>query len=107
MKDALRYEYDFGDGWMHLIALEKIMDDTGGALVPACIAGENAAPPDDCGGPPGYMNLVQVLADPDNEEYGELLEWVGEKFDPRHVDIHAITGRLHPRARRWVPPAKP
>lgn len=106
LKDVLRYEYDFGDGWMHFIALEEIIDDAGGALVPACIAGENAAPPDDCGGPPGYMNLVQVLADPANQEYGELLEWVGDKFDPHHVDIHAITARLHPRARRWVPPAK-
>jgi len=28
------------------------------------------------------MDLLEVLADPDDEEHDEKLEWVGEDFDP-------------------------
>jgi len=46
--DRLQYEYDMGDGWMHTVVLEKIVD---GVLKGAkCLVGAGAAPTEDCGG---------------------------------------------------------
>lgn len=44
------YEYDFGDGWLHEIRLEKILPEKEGVGYPICIAGKRACPPEDCGG---------------------------------------------------------
>jgi len=42
------YEYDFGDGWTHLIKLEKIIEAEGDNKdYPKCIAGKMACPPED------------------------------------------------------------
>ncbi|MEI6181103.1 MAG: plasmid pRiA4b ORF-3 family protein [Chloroflexales bacterium] len=37
---------------------------------------------DDCGGIWGYASLLATIADPEHPEYDELLEWVGDGFDP-------------------------
>lgn len=101
--DALRYEYDFGDGWMHYIELEKILAATPHLHVPSCIAGENAGPPDDCGGPPGYQHLMAVMANPKHPDFKEMREWVAQPFDPRRFDLPRVNARLNPKLRRvWV-----
>jgi hypothetical protein len=69
------YIYDFGDGWEHKITLEKIADDK--TTRADCIAGKGTCPPEDCGGPWGYTNLLEVLKDPANPEYDEMKEWLG------------------------------
>ncbi len=90
------YEYDFGDGWEHKILLEAVMLKEEGAVYPKCIGGERACPPEDCGGPPGYEELLEILGDPDDERHGEYMEWLSgiakenrpfdpEKFDPAGV----------------------
>lgn len=33
------------------------------------------------------LNLVDNLNDPDHEEHEELLEWLGDEFDPEAFDI--------------------
>jgi hypothetical protein len=48
---SFRYEYDFGDGWMHRIAIEKVEEADGRPLKPVCLAGKRACPPEDSGGP--------------------------------------------------------
>jgi hypothetical protein len=49
--DWMSYEYDFGDGWEHWVTLEKVLPpDATGNREALCLAGENAAPPEDCGG---------------------------------------------------------
>ncbi len=77
-----RYEYDFGDGWQHGIELEKILPAEPKQRLPACVAGKRAAPPEDCGGPWGYAELLAALKNPKREESHERLEWVGGKWDP-------------------------
>lgn len=52
-------------------------------------AGEGACPPEDCGGPPGYARLLEVLADPRHEEYEDLLDWLGGPWDPEAFDLDA------------------
>ncbi|MCF8150780.1 MAG: plasmid pRiA4b ORF-3 family protein [Burkholderiaceae bacterium] len=80
------YTYDFGDDWHHLVKVEKILAPTPGTRYPRCTAGKNAAPPEDCGGPWGYAEMVQALADPDYPGRDELLEWLDENFDPTEFD---------------------
>lgn len=62
--DAARYEYDFGDGWTHVVKLLAIEPRERGAKYPRCIGGERACTPEDCGGVPGYYRLLEILADP-------------------------------------------
>ena len=80
------YVYDFGDDWYHTIKLEKVLPVEEGVSYPRCIGGKRSSPPEDCGGPPGYANLLEVLADHKHTEYMSTREWVdsmkGESFDP-------------------------
>lgn len=80
------YTYDFGDDWHHLIKVEKALAPTPGAHYPRCTAGRNAAPPEDCGGPWGYAEMRQALADPRHPERDDLLDWLDEDFDPTEFD---------------------
>lgn len=92
-KDKFTYEYDFGDSWEHLITVEKILPPDSAMKHPVCLKGARACPPEDCGGAWGYANLLKALADPNNEEHEEMLEWVGE-IDPEEFDIEAVNRSL-------------
>lgn len=92
-RQVLLYEYDFGDGWLHEILLEKILPAEPGAHYPVCLAGARACPPDDCGGVPGYGQILEALAEPSEKRHAELLEWCGE-FDPEEFDLESINRML-------------
>ncbi len=85
----LTYIYDLGDDWMHEVAVEKVAAPVGGTKYPRCIGGARACPPEDCGGVPGYMNLLEALSDPKHEQHEDLAEWVGGEFDPEAFDLKA------------------
>jgi hypothetical protein len=70
------YEYDFGDGWEHEVLLEGILLKEKGVKYPRCIAGERACPPEDCGSVPGYYDVLDVLRNPDHNEYQETIAWL-------------------------------
>lgn len=93
-KDRILYEYDFGDGWLHVVELEKSVPPSQDQQVPCVVAGRRACPPEDCGGPPGYARLLHVLGQSDSPERRELLEWVGEEFDPAAFDLASLNRRL-------------
>jgi Plasmid pRiA4b ORF-3-like protein len=95
-----RYLYDFGDGWDHQIVIEKVQSLDPDRQYPSLIGGKRACPPEDCGGPYGYLRLLEVLADPTDEEHAQLTEWVGGAFDPEHLDLQAVNHALAPVARR-------
>lgn len=76
------YDYDFGDGWKHEVVLEASGIEAKATRYPRCVAGERACPPEDCGGPRGYADLLDSLADPESEDHLEKAEWVGDDFDP-------------------------
>ena len=94
------YLYDFGDGWEHTVAIEKVVPIDPARQYPSLIAGRRACPPEDCGGVPGYYRLLEVLADPRDEEHAELSEWVGGEFDAQRFDAEAVNARLAAIARR-------
>lgn len=95
--DRLDYLYDFGDSWEHVLTLEEIVEATTGAPRARVVDGERAAPPEDCGGVPGYEELVDALADPGRPGHRDLVEWYEEgyggtlgDFDPVGVDIETL-----------------
>lgn len=74
----LLYTYDFGDGWEHDVQVEAISPPEPDVRYPIILAGEQACPPEDCGGVWGYANLLQVLSNPTDPEYKDMRSWVRE-----------------------------
>jgi pRiA4b ORF-3-like protein len=89
VRTRIAYEYDFGDGWEHELVVQARAVAGDGQNYPACLDGEGACPPEDCGGAYGFAELKEVLAAPDSAERDEMLEWMGEDFDPTHFDLAA------------------
>lgn len=90
------YEYDFGDGWEHEVLLEGILLREAKGKYPRCIAGERAGPPEDCGGIPGYQELLKIMRNPKHPEHAGMKQWLGGRarlylssaphpFDPSKV----------------------
>lgn len=78
------YAYDLGDGWEHQVeALGR------GGDVPGCFGGEGACPPEDCGGPSGYAELLDALADARHPEHEAMRTWVGDRMRPFDQDATA------------------
>ena len=94
------YVYDFGDDWEHILTLEKILPREKGTKYPVCIKGSRACPPEDCGGIWGYDELVEIISDPEHEEYHKMIEWLGGGFDAEAFDVNSIEFE-NPRE-RWA-----
>ncbi|MDQ0569955.1 hypothetical protein QFZ42_001789 [Variovorax paradoxus] len=78
-----RYSYDFGDGWDHTVVVEqRLVTVEGKNTWPMCIDGENACPPEDVGGPPGYMDFLEALRNPTHAQHEDMWTWWGGPFDP-------------------------
>lgn len=117
--DSVKYLYDFGDGWDHKVTLSKILvgNPSESYSYPKLLAGKRACPPEgkkiklslknlhlflvtnfhslDCGGPSGYAHLLEVVKDPNHEEYEDLKEWLDdydEDFDPEKFDPKEVKG---------------
>lgn len=99
-KSTLRYHYDFGDGWMHKVVVEKLLTPDPAQPTPRCLDGQRACPPEDCGGIPGYFRLLEILADPRHPEHDEMLEWLEDDFDAEAFDITATNRELTRRFSR-------
>ena len=91
--DACHYEYDFGDSWIHEIELEVIAEEPVRPAVAVCLGGENAAPPEDCGGIPGFYHNLEVLKKPRHPEHADVKEWMGD-YDPAAFDPVAVSRQL-------------
>ena len=92
----IEYLYDFGDNWRHAIVFEDALPKAPGKKYPRCTAGERCGPPDDCGGPHGYASLLEILANPKDDEYKSSHAWAAHmkglrgKFDPEAFDEQAV-----------------
>jgi hypothetical protein len=80
------YVYDFGDDWVHRVVLEPA------AL---CLAGENACPPEDVGGPHAYAEFLDAIGNPKHKEHGSYLRWIGGVWDPKGFDLNRVNRDLH------------
>jgi hypothetical protein len=98
----LVYLYDFGDDWEHDIVVERVVQGGDGTI--RCIGGARACPPEDCGGPPGYANMLEVLANPKDEEHAEMKQWAPRGFAKEKFDAVAVNKKLaslSKRVARW------
>ena len=102
-KKSLTYIYDYGDNWEHKIRLEDIREPVQGQLYPALVKAEGRCPPEDIGGFPGYERYLEIIADPEDEEYDFMIECYGEPEDPNLPDLDSITTELARLAKRWAP----
>ena len=80
-KQKFVYEYDFGDSWEHEVLVEQVLPPDPAFKHPACLAGGNACPPEDCGGIYGYYELLAALAEPKHEQHQQMKQWVGGQWD--------------------------
>lgn len=87
---TFEYLYDFGDGWYHRIQIEAIRTPAPGETYPCCLKGKRACPPEDCGGPHRYPEVLKAIADPHHPEHEELVDWLGPGFDPESFDLHEV-----------------
>ncbi|AKJ39486.1 plasmid pRiA4b ORF-3 family protein [Methanosarcina barkeri] len=78
------YTYDFEDNWEIKVRLEEILPKKKGAKYPVCTAGKRAAAPEDIGGTGGYEEMLDILEDPEHEEYEHTVTWLGKNFDPEY-----------------------
>jgi hypothetical protein len=92
-KVRFRYEYDFGDGWLHDIAFEEFVQPDAKAKYPRCVDGARSGPPEDVGGVWGYEEFLQALADPMHERHEAMLEW-GEGWDAEKFSVEEINKAL-------------
>ena len=93
-RPPFEYVYDFGDDWRHKVELEAVLPAEREATYPCCIKGKRACPPEDCGGPWGYEELLQVLADSKHKGYEDMRAWVESikegAFDPEAFDPSSV-----------------
>jgi hypothetical protein len=98
---ALNYLYDFGDGWDHTITVEDIIDPAPGFLYPRLVEVEGRCPPEDVGGPGGYVRFREAIIDPSHRRHAEYKDWIGGDFDPDTVNSRRLTHNVRILAKGW------
>jgi Plasmid pRiA4b ORF-3-like protein len=95
-KTVIEYLYDFGDSWRHRITVTDIRAGEPGVSYPRYIGGAWNAPPEDCGGIPGFYEMLEARADPKHPNHAEVTEWLDD-YDPKIIDelpIKYALGRI-------------
>jgi Plasmid pRiA4b ORF-3-like protein len=91
--DSIVYKYDFGDNWLHEVALEKIVPCDSALIRPVCLAGERSCPPEDVGGVWGYNEFLEVIFEPGHEEFDHYRGWA-DGFQPEYFDLPKVNETL-------------
>jgi hypothetical protein len=100
VRSKLVYTYDMGDSWEHSVVAEKRLPADPDVAYPVCTGGERACPPEDCGGVGGFYRVLEAIQNPEDAEAKELLEWVGEGYDPEAFSVEDVNRALQPRRRK-------
>lgn len=98
-RTVIAYVYDFGDDWEHRLILANTRQGEPGTGYPRYVAGEGNAPPEDCGGIPGFYEKLEIVADPGHPDHAEVTEWLDD-YDPKIIDelqIKIALGRIAKR----------
>ena len=91
--DRFDYLYDFGDGWSHVVTVEKVLPAADGPAV-RCVAGKRNCPPEDVGGPYGFEEFVKAYSDPGQPDHERYREWAGDGYDPAEFNLDAVNAEL-------------
>jgi hypothetical protein len=93
-KREFTYIHDFGDYWELRVVVEQVSSVTAIEAAAICAAGERAGPPQDVGGPPGYLNFLHALADPAHDMHTDYKRWIGGSFDAEAFDLAEANDRV-------------
>ncbi|NPV69863.1 MAG: plasmid pRiA4b ORF-3 family protein [Firmicutes bacterium] len=91
---AFIYEYDFGDGWEHIVSVESAFPPAAGIRYPVCTGGERACPHEDSGGISGHERILRILRRGRDQEYRDTRTWLGEDYDPGAFSVEEANSRL-------------
>jgi hypothetical protein len=100
-KTVLEYLYDFGDSWEHRLIVSRVRPGEPDVLYPRFVAGEHPAPPEDCGGLPGFYASLEALADPGHPDHEDAADWL-DGYDPARFEelrLKMAVARLATRRR--------
>lgn len=92
--DRLRYLYDFGDSWQHVIAVETVEPSDVSGTWCEVLDGARACPPEDVGGVPGYLDFLASLQQSESKEGHCALLWAGGSFNPELFDQRAANAAV-------------
>lgn len=98
-KTVIDYTYDFGDSWEHRIVVSNVRRGAPGVRYPRYLAGERNGPPEDCGGIPGFYDLLGARADPKHPSHADAKAWLDD-YDPDELEelpIKFALGRMAAR----------
>ena len=98
-KTIIDYTYDFGDSWEHRLNVSNVRAGQPDVSYPRYIGGERNGPPEDCGGIPGFYDLLEAIADPAHPSHAHVKEWAGD-YDPTTFDTLPIKYALSRIANR-------
>ena len=84
-KTTIDYLYDFGDSWEHRLVVTDVRAGDPAVSYPRHVGGERNATPEDCGGIPGFYDMLEALTDPDHPNHADASEWV-DNYDPGVID---------------------
>ena len=88
---SFTYTYDFGDDWTHTVQIEKRLDDYSGPC-PTVTKYKGDTPWEDCGGVGGFYNYLEILNNPQHEEFNEINEWTGGEVP--EYDMESVNNEL-------------
>jgi hypothetical protein len=87
---VLRYTYDFGDDWLHLIEVLDVSVRADPGWIPYLVDGARRGPIEDSGGVHGYQRLIQAARAPYedlDDEDRSFVDWAGKDFDPNDFSL--------------------
>jgi hypothetical protein len=94
LSESFKYQYDFGDNWKHEIVVEKFLPKSNRIRYPKCTAGKLNCPPEDCGGIPGFYNLLNIISNRKHPEHRETFIWLGGKYKPELFEKELVNKEL-------------
>lgn len=87
------YLYDFSVNWEFTVVVEEVNPPAADQVLPLCIKGKRAAPPEHIGGVWGYQALLEAKANPRHPERTRFAELIAA-YDPEALDVAAVNARL-------------
>lgn len=73
------YEYDLNIPWRHEIRLEERLEPVAKRVYPFCVEGHEACPPEDCGGPSGFLARRDAwLSDEGLEDLAAVADFIDQ-----------------------------
>ena len=101
----LVYTYDMGDNWKHIVTVEAVAEGQPGTKYPRYVEGEYRAPPEDCGGTPGFEAFLDAIADPKHPEHDDATVERHKNTIKRRTSANYPVSILHdanPKGREWL-----